>query len=81
VQDAAVVGVPSQRWGEQVVAVVVAEPGLDTEALLAYCRAELADYKCPKLVVIRHEPLPRTASGKVVKADVRGLALAAAGDR
>jgi fatty-acyl-CoA synthase len=76
VQDAAVVGVPSQRWGEQVVAVVVAEPGLDLEAVLTYCRAELADYKCPKLVVVRHEPLTRTASGKVVKADVRALAMA-----
>ena len=81
VREAAVVGVPSERWGEQVVAVVVADAGLDLAALLGYCRAELADYKCPKLVVVRHQPLTRTASGKVVKADVRELALAAAGGR
>jgi fatty-acyl-CoA synthase len=81
VQDAAVVGVPSERWGEQVVAVVVAEAGLDLEAVLAYCRAELADYKCPKLIVVRHEPLTRTPSGKVVTAEVRALALATTGER
>jgi fatty-acyl-CoA synthase len=79
VLDAAVVGVPSERWGEQVVAVVVAAAGLDVEAVLAYCRAELADYKCPKSVVVQDGPLNRTASGKIVKAGVRERALAALG--
>ena len=80
VDDAAVVGVPSARWGEEVVAVVVAGPaGIDREQVLAHARRNLAGYKCPKSLVVRTEPLARTASGKVIKADVRRLALDAAG--
>ena len=79
VEDVAVVGVPSARWGEEVVAVVVAGPaGIDRNRVLAHARGYLADYKCPKSFVVRTEPLARTASGKVVKADVRQLALDAA---
>jgi fatty-acyl-CoA synthase len=79
VEDASVVGVPSARWGEEVVAVVVAGPaGIDRDRVLAHARGYLADYKCPKSFVVRTEPLARTASGKVVKADVRQLALDAA---
>jgi fatty-acyl-CoA synthase len=74
-----VVGVPSARWGEQVVAVVVAGPsGIDRGRVLAHARGYLADYKCPKLVVVRTEPLARTASGKIVKGGVRQLAVDAA---
>jgi acyl-CoA synthetase (AMP-forming)/AMP-acid ligase II len=80
VDDAAVVGVPSARWGEEVVAVVVAGPtGIDRDQVLAHARGNLAGYKCPKWLVVRTEPLARTASGKVVKADIRRLALDAAG--
>jgi fatty-acyl-CoA synthase len=79
VVDVAVVGVPSARWGEQVVAVVVAGPsGIDRGRVLAHARGYLADYKCPKLVVVRTEPLARTASGKIVKGGVRQLAVDAA---
>ena len=80
IDDVAVVGVPSARWGEEVVAVVVAGPGgIDRDQVLAHARLQLADYKCPKSFVVRSEPLARTASGKVVKADVQRLALDAAG--
>jgi fatty-acyl-CoA synthase len=80
IDDVAVVGVPSARWGEEVVAVVVAGPGgIDRDQVLAHARTQLADYKCPKSFVVRREPLARTASGKVVKADVQRLALDAAG--
>jgi fatty-acyl-CoA synthase len=79
VEDVAVVGVPSARWGEEVIAVVVAGPaGIDRDRVLAHARGYLADYKCPKSLVVRTEPLTRTASGKVIKADVRQLALDAA---
>ena len=52
VGDCAVIGVPDEQWGEVPKAVVVAAPGqtLDTDALLAHCRANLAGFKCPKSV-------------------------------
>ena len=66
VLDVAVVGVPHERWGEAVAAVVELRPGseIDVDALLAFCRTQIAPFKCPKQ--IRFVPaLPRTASGKV----------------
>lgn len=79
ISEVAVVGVPSARWGEAVVAVAVAGPaGIDRDAVLAHARRYLADYKCPQSLVVRGEPLARTASGKIVKADVRRIALDAA---
>jgi fatty-acyl-CoA synthase len=68
VLEAAVVGLPDDRWGEAVTAYVVARPGMDVDvdALLASCRVQLADYKVPKAVHVVDE-LPRTASGKVLK--------------
>jgi fatty-acyl-CoA synthase len=82
VDDAAVVGLPSERWGEEVVAVLVAPAGsLDLDQVLAFARTMLADYKCPKSFVVRDDPLPRTASGKILKNDVRQFALAASGSR
>ncbi len=69
VLEAAVLGMPSPRWGEEVVALVVLEPGVTwAEAdLIAFCRERLADYKCPKRVVLTIEGLSRTASGKIIK--------------
>jgi fatty-acyl-CoA synthase len=73
--EAAVVGVPSRQWGEEVVGVVVADPGVDLTAVLAHCRAVLADYKCPKRLLVRAEPLTRTTSGKVIRREVTQWAL------
>lgn len=69
VLEAAVLGAPSEKWGEEVVAVVVteAEAAIDETGLIAFCRERLADYKCPKRVVLSHENLTRTASGKIIK--------------
>jgi fatty-acyl-CoA synthase len=76
VQDVAVVGVPSDRWGEEVVAVVVRGPGgLAVGEVLAHARGRLAGYKCPKSFIVRDEPLARTASGKIAQSDLRQLAL------
>jgi malonyl-CoA/methylmalonyl-CoA synthetase len=74
VAGAAVVGRPSERWGEEVVAAVVpaAPGGLGVDELLAFVRTQLAPYKCPKRIVIVSE-LPLNAVGKVVAADVRKL--------
>ncbi|KOV56270.1 AMP-dependent synthetase [Streptomyces sp. MMG1121] len=72
VRECAVVGVPHQVWGEVGHAVLVLEPGAhaDAEEVLAHTRALLAKYKVPRTVAFA-DSLPRTASGKVVKAAVR----------
>jgi malonyl-CoA/methylmalonyl-CoA synthetase len=71
VARAAVVGVPSKRWGEEVVAAVVPAPGaaVDQDSLLAFARERLAPYKRPKRVVVVDE-LPLNHMGKVLSAEV-----------
>jgi acyl-CoA synthetase (AMP-forming)/AMP-acid ligase II len=77
--DAAVVGVPDDRWGERVVAVVAARAGrtVDVEALDAHCRSQLADFKVPRRVVEVPE-VRRLPSGKTDHAWVRATARTAA---
>ena len=72
VADAAVIGLPDERWGERPVAVVVMEPGktLDYATLEAHCRAHLAGFKVPKALFLRDE-LPRNPSGKILKRVLR----------
>ena len=72
VLEVAVIGVPDARWGEAVHAVVVPRLGKDATAaeLMAFCRAELADYKVPKSIEFRDE-LPRSPAGKVLKRELR----------
>lgn len=72
VTGVAVIGVPSERWGEVPHAVVTLAPGasLDLEALAAFCAERLARYKVPKSLEIV-DALPRTASGKVRKTELR----------
>ncbi len=72
VADVAVVGVPDARWGETVKAVVIAADGhrADPAELIAFTRDRLAHYKCPTSVDFVAE-LPRNASGKVLKRQVR----------
>ena len=74
VGEVAVVGVPHERWGETVKAVVVpsgAAP-LDLAELIQFARARLAHYKCPTSVSIV-EALPKSASGKVLKRELRAM--------
>ena len=72
VVEAAVVGVPHERWGEVGVAFVVARGGADVteDDLLARCRDRLARFKVPTSVVLVDE-LPRSAMNKVLKTDLR----------
>lgn len=68
VVEAAVFGVPDHRWGEAVHAVVVVDdPGVTDAELMAHCRNRIAGYKVPRAVEIRHEPLPRSGAGKLLK--------------
>jgi acyl-CoA synthetase (AMP-forming)/AMP-acid ligase II len=72
VAEVAVIGVPDDRWGEQVKAVVAPAPGeqLDTGKLVEFCRERLAHYKCPRSVDVL-EALPRNATGKILKRSLR----------
>jgi acyl-CoA synthetase (AMP-forming)/AMP-acid ligase II len=73
VYDAAVVGVPDQMMGEKVGAVLVPAPGatIDVDAVLGYLRGQIADFKVPQYVVVRPDPLPRNAGGKLLKRQLR----------
>ena len=70
VTEVAVIGVPDEKWGETVKALVVAEGDVSEEELISYCREKLAHYKCPTSIEIRDE-LARTATGKLQKYKLR----------
>ncbi len=74
VSEVAVIGVPHRRWGETPKAIVVPRDGeITTEHdLIAYTRTRLARYKCPTSVVFV-EVLPRNASGKLLKRELRRM--------
>lgn len=75
IKEAAVIGVPDARKGEQPVAFVTAADGitLDAKAIAQFVRGKLADYKVPKRIEIL-PALPRNATGKVLKTTLRTLA-------
>jgi acyl-CoA synthetase (AMP-forming)/AMP-acid ligase II len=73
VREAAVVGVPDERWGERVVAIVVADPELraaGTDPLDQLCRAELGTFKCPKEYRFVDD-LPKNAAGKIMRRSIK----------
>jgi acyl-CoA synthetase (AMP-forming)/AMP-acid ligase II len=72
VTEVAVIGVPHEKWGEMVLALVVVDEasGVTEEIVITHCRTVLAGYKCPKEVELRTE-LPRTATGKLQKFRLR----------
>jgi acyl-CoA synthetase (AMP-forming)/AMP-acid ligase II len=72
VMEVAIIGVPDERWGETVKAVVALNPGAEAteEELIAWCRESLASFKCPTSVDIL-EALPRNPTGKILKRDLR----------
>lgn len=73
VAETAVIGVADERWGEVGCAIIVPKEGANIEIpeVEARCKEELAGYKVPKKYVLRSEPLPRTASGKVKKYELQ----------
>jgi long-chain acyl-CoA synthetase len=76
VREAAVLGRPDERLGEEIVAVIVPAPGAaepTAEEIIEFCRGSLAGYKCPREVRFVAQ-LPRNASGKVLKRELRSAA-------
>ncbi len=72
VAEVAVIGIPDEKWGETVKAVVALKPGTnaDEQSILSFARSRIASFKAPKSVDFI-EALPRNASGKVLKKELR----------
>jgi len=73
VQECAVIGIPSEQWGEAVHAVVVLKAGQSvSEAdLIAHCKARIAGFKVPRSVTFSESELPKSGPGKILKTDLR----------
>lgn len=74
VAESSVVGIPDVKWGEKVVAAVVAKPGsmLTEREIQAYCKTHLHNWKCPKQIVFVDE-LPKNWMGKILKEKAKNL--------
>jgi acyl-CoA synthetase (AMP-forming)/AMP-acid ligase II len=75
VYEAAVFGIPHERLGEEVAAVVMPRPGteLTEEELTAHLRDRIASFKIPSRMAFSTEQLPRNPAGKMLKRELRGL--------
>jgi acyl-CoA synthetase (AMP-forming)/AMP-acid ligase II len=73
VSQVSVIGLPSEKWGEVVHAVVILAEGGNTDAdeLIAHCRSHLAGYKCPRGITFRREPMPLSPANKILKSELR----------
>ena len=73
VAEVAVIGIPDERWGETVHAIVVPRPGvtLAADKVIEHCREQIASYKCPRSVDFREDPLPLSGAGKTLKRELR----------
>jgi long-chain acyl-CoA synthetase len=72
VAEVAVIGVPDERWGEAVMAIVVLrDKAPSPDELIAFCRGKIAGYKIPRSIEIRSDPLPKSGPGKIAKRVLR----------
>jgi len=69
----AVIGIPHEKWGEAVHAIITPKDGytLTAEEIIEHCHEYIAGYKCPKTVEIRTEPMPMSGAGKILKKVLR----------
>lgn len=73
IQDVQVIGVPDEKYGEELMACIILKPGaepLDADAVAGFCRGNLAHYKIPRYVEVR-DSFPMTVSGKIRKVQMR----------
>lgn len=78
VVEAAVVGLPDEKWGDRVHAVVAGRPGISGEQILAFAAERLASFKRPKSIEVWPE-LPKSAANKIMRREIRATILARAG--
>jgi long-chain acyl-CoA synthetase len=73
VLECAVIGIPSDRWGETIHAIVRLRKGqsVDEEVLIAHCRQYLGGFKCIRSVDFREEPFPISGAAKILKRELR----------
>jgi long-chain acyl-CoA synthetase len=73
VAQCAVIGVPDEKWGERVHAIVFPREGVEVseQSIIDHCRGLVADYKCPRSVTFRDQPLPLSGAGKILKTELR----------
>jgi long-chain acyl-CoA synthetase len=73
VAQCAVIGIPSEQWGEAVHAVVMRKPGaaVTQDDIIGFCKERIAGYKCPRSVEIQDEMLPMSGAGKILKRELR----------
>jgi acyl-CoA synthetase (AMP-forming)/AMP-acid ligase II len=65
--DVAIIGLPDEKWGERVTAVVVPKGDINEETIQEYCRGKMARFKVPKQIIfIKDEEMPRTSTGKIL---------------
>jgi acyl-CoA synthetase (AMP-forming)/AMP-acid ligase II len=69
----AVIGIPDEKWGEAVHAIIIPREGetVTSDELVRHCRQLIAGYKCPRTVDIRKTPLPMSGAGKILKRELR----------
>ena len=73
VNQCAVIGIPSEKWGEAVHAIVVLhdDAEVDEQTLILHCKKLIAGFKCPQSISFRTEPLPLSGAGKILKTELR----------
>jgi len=73
IDEVAIIGLPDDMWGEKIHAVIVPKPGvsLDKGEIIAFAKENMAKFKVPKSIDFLNEPLPKTATGKVLRRELR----------